>query len=175
MFFKEVAILFTGMTLPALICLILGLIFIVIEIFQPGFGIFGIIGGILSIIGIILRVIKGDGNPLAQIFIILFIETVLILAAFIIMVTTSKKGWLNRSPLVEKGTAVSTEYSEGTENYTRLIGKLGVAVTDLRPSGKVNVDGSIYDVIADGFFIKKGEGVKITAAEGVKITVSRAE
>ena len=39
-FFTEIGILFTGMTVPALIALILGFVFVVIEIFQPGFGIF---------------------------------------------------------------------------------------------------------------------------------------
>ena len=44
--FTEIAILFTGMTAPVIVCLVVGLIFVIIELFQPGFGIFGIIGGI---------------------------------------------------------------------------------------------------------------------------------
>lgn len=175
MFFHEIAVLFRGMPVQSIICLILGFIFIVIEIFQPGFGVFGVLGGILTIVGIILRVIVGDGNVLAQVFIILFFDVIFIVIAFVIMIVTSKKGWLNRSPLVESGTAVGIAFSEGTENYAHLIGKMGVAITDLRPIGKANVDGLVYDVDADGFYIRKGEGIKIIATEGTKILVVRAE
>ena len=65
-FFTEIGILFTGMTVPALIALILGFVFVVIEIFQPGFGIFGIVGGILITLGIVLRALVGDGNVFAR-------------------------------------------------------------------------------------------------------------
>ena len=105
-FINELGILFTGMTAPVVLALVLGYIFIVIEIFQPGFGIFGIIGGILVILGVVLRVIAGDGNPYAQIFTLLFLETLGVFIAFMVLALTAKKGWLNRSPLIETGTAV---------------------------------------------------------------------
>ena len=53
-FINELGILFTGMTAPVVLALVLGYVFIVIEIFQPGFGIFGVIGGILVALGVVL-------------------------------------------------------------------------------------------------------------------------
>ncbi len=174
-FFTEIGILFTGMTVPALIALILGFVFVVIEIFQPGFGIFGIVGGILITLGIVLRALVGDGNVFAQVFLLIFFEAVGILIAFLVLILTAKKGWLNRSPLVESGTAVAVTRSEGTADYSDLIGSTGVATTDLKPVGKALIGDKTVEVVSDGFYIGKGENVKVVAVEGAKISVERAE
>lgn len=174
-FFTEIGLLFTGMTVPALIALILGFVFVVIEIFQPGFGIFGIVGGILIVLGIVLRALVGDGNVFAQVFLLIFFEAVGILIAFLVLILTAKRGWLNRSPLVESGTAVSTAHSEGTADYSGLVGETGIAVTDLKPVGKAQIGDRTVEVVSDGFYISKGEAVKVVGAEGVKISVERAE
>jgi membrane-bound serine protease (ClpP class) len=42
-----------------------------------------------------------------------------------------------------------------TENNS-VLGKKGIATTDLRPSGKVNIDGEVYDAMTHGSFITKG-------------------
>ena len=44
-FWQEVALVFTEIGWIPAICLILGMILIIVEIFQPGFGFFGIAGG----------------------------------------------------------------------------------------------------------------------------------
>ena len=45
-----------------------------------------------------------------------------------------------------------------------LIGTFGVTVTDLRPAGKVEIDGKIYDALANyGKFITKETKVSVTA------------
>lgn len=174
-FVNEFLILFRGMTIPAGICLIVGLVFIIIEIFQPGFGIFGVLGGILAVVGIVLRAIVGDGNVFAQVFLLLLFYVIFIVIAFLILAVTAKKGWLNRSPLIESSTAVAFGHSDGTADYSALVGAVGVARTDLRPVGKVEIDAVLYDVVTEGFFIKNGEAVRVVSVEGSKITVIRAE
>jgi len=173
--FTEIAILFTGMTAPVIVCLVVGLIFVIIELFQPGFGIFGIIGGILLLAAIVLRVLVGDGNIVAQIFLMLFFMTIILLIAFVIMVAMSKKGWLTKTPFYQKQTAVGIDRSEGTEDYTHLIGKDGVATTDLRPIGKAEIDGRIYDVSSDAFYLDRGEKIRVIAVDGLKIVVKKAD
>ena len=54
-FFQEIALTFTGMPLLAILALVLGIIFIILEVFVSGFHVFGIIGAILSIAGIVIR------------------------------------------------------------------------------------------------------------------------
>jgi len=53
------------------------------------------------------------------------------------------------------------------------VGDIGMAVTFLRPSGKVKIKGEIFDVIAEGEFMEKGIAVKITEIRGNRIIVSR--
>lgn len=176
-FFMQIGFLFSNMTWPVVVCLIVGIIFLMIEIFQPGFGVFGTVGLLLLVLGVVLRAIyrQPEDNLLAQIFILLFFVSIIVIVAFIIMVKTSKTGWLSRTPFIEKSTAVSTGFSEGTGDFSRLKDKIGVAVTDLKPTGKINVDDELFDAYAEGFFISKGEGIKITEISGGKISVRRIE
>lgn len=55
-----------------------------------------------------------------------------------------------------------------------LIGKSGTAHTDLRPSGRVEVDGQIYDAVSDEGFIEKNTSVQIIKYETGQIYVVRA-
>ncbi len=112
-FLNEIAIFFQGTNLIVWLTLILGLIFIIIEMFQPGFGIFGVIGAAIIVLGTVLRCTKGDGNVLAQIFIIVFMESIAGLIAFFVLILTSKRGWLKRSPLVEKKERSNDEIVNG--------------------------------------------------------------
>ena len=43
----------------------------------------------------------------------------------------------------------------------------------LRPSGIAEIDGKRIDVVADGDFISKGEGIVVTQAEGIRILVKK--
>lgn len=174
-FFFQIGYLFSNMTWPVIVCLIVGLVFVMIEIFQPGFGVFGTVGLLLLILGTVLRAIyrQPEDNVLAQIFIMLFLISVFVIVGFILMVKSSKMGWLSRSPLIEKSTAVSTGVSEGTKDLSYFKDKIGVAETDLRPVGKINIDSMLEDAHAEGFFINKGEGIKVVDVKGGKITVRR--
>jgi membrane-bound ClpP family serine protease len=171
---NEIVILFQEMGWFPAVCLVLGLIMVIIEIFNPGFGFFGIFGVILLIIGIVVRVAEsGTGNPLVQFLVLLLMIIGVIGVAFIVMVRSAKKGWLSRSPLVENKTAVPVGQTESSKNFNDLIGSLGVALTALRPSGTVVINDVEYDVVAAGFFIEKGEDVRVTMVEGNKIVVKK--
>ena len=174
-FFQEVALTFTGMPLLAVIALILGIIFIILEIFVPGFRVFGVIGAILSIAGIVIRVLVNDGSPFIQIFLLVFIISIIILTAFLILVKTGKKGWLERSPLINKKAEKEVDELGETINYDNLVGKLGVALSNIEPEGKASIDGINYQVVSEGFYIKQGEGIAVISVEGEKIFIERAE
>ena len=174
-FFQEVALTFTGMPLLAVLALILGIIFIILEVFVPGFRVFGVIGAILSITGIVIRVLVGDGNAFIQIFLLVFIVSISTLTAFLVLVKTGKKGWLERSPLINKKTENEGDDLNDAKSYVNLIGKLGVAVSDVAPEGKASIDGLSYQVISEGFYIKQGEGIAVISVEGEKIFIERAE
>jgi len=50
-------------------------------------------------------------------------------------------------------------------------GAAGVAVTTLRPSGKIEVAGTLYEAVTDGAFIEKGEKIVLDRLEGSVIVV----
>jgi membrane-bound serine protease (ClpP class) len=55
-----------------------------------------------------------------------------------------------------------------------LLGKVGVAKTTLRPSGKADIDGRLEDVVSQGEFLAAGEPVRVVAVEGTRVVVERA-
>ena len=171
-FFTEIAILFQGMSWIVWLTLVLGYVFILIELFQPGFGVFGTVGAAIIALGIVLRVSEGDGNIFAQIFIIVFMVSVATLIAFLALALTAKKGWVMRSPITESATQ---EVSTQEIDVNSFKGKYGVALTDLTPIGTANLEGEVVDVASEGFYIDKGENVFVTRIEDGKIKVDRAE
>ena len=69
--------------------------------------------------------------------------------------------------------AVSSPSFDDDENYTALVGKIGVTDSVLRPSGKAVFDGKIYAVEADGEFVDAGRGIIVTRVRGNRIIVRR--
>ena len=69
-FFHQYNLLFANMQWYVVVCLILGLVLLFIEIFQPGFGFFGISGFILLGLSLILRAVfrQPEDNALMQVF-----------------------------------------------------------------------------------------------------------
>ncbi len=57
------------------------------------------------------------------------------------------------------------------KTHEGLLGKQGEALTDLRPAGKMEVEGVPLDVVTDGRFIEKGSPLKITKIQGNRILV----
>ena len=55
-----------------------------------------------------------------------------------------------------------------------LIGKQGIAFTILRPSGKVEVEGNIYDATAETGYIDKGEKILVMKYETAQLFVRKA-
>jgi len=63
--------------------------------------------------------------------------------------------------------------AEDEENFAALVGKIGIADSILRPSGRAVFDDKVYDVIADGGFIESGQGIVVTRVRGNRIIVKR--
>ena len=54
-----------------------------------------------------------------------------------------------------------------------LVGKKLKAYTDLRPAGVAILDNEKLDVVTDGDFIEKGNGIVIVRVEGMRIVVKK--
>lgn len=163
---------------------IVGMLLVLLEIFViPGFGVAGIVGIILVLAGLTLSLINNSefglpGGIMEAIGSVLFRVTVTFLVAFILLFSFG--GSIFNFPIFNKMVLSSEQRSD--EGYTikqneqlLLIGKTGITLTDLKPSGKVEIDDNTYDAIADAEFISKNEQVIITKVEGYSIKVKRVK
>lgn len=149
---------------------IIGGILMILELIMPGFGIPGISG----IISLIAGVYVGSSIlSSAQLTIVLFL-VFLAIAIMVIMLYRSaiKNGRISKLLFLHSTAARKEGYSTN-KNYKDMLGKLGISVTALRPSGTGEFDGIKLDVITDGQFIPKGAAIRITEAEGFRIQVER--
>jgi len=75
------------------------------------------------------------------------------------------------------GTAITGTAGEPAEGGPEpadplgLRGRRGVAATTLRPSGKAEIDGVVYQVEAGGEYIEKGRAVEVCAVAGNRVSV----
>ena len=147
-----------GWNLAAILCLVLGLACMIYEMFTPGMGIPGLLG-----------ILRADSLLTAGITILLILIP-LIIAAIIIFRSFSK-GALSRSPLVLKDQIQGDSTGLGVEDMQKLVGREGVSLTPLRPSGNGDFDGEKLDVVSDGAFIPQGARIRIVRVEGLRILV----
>jgi membrane-bound ClpP family serine protease len=145
--------------------LIVGLALVVFEMFHPGFGAPGIIGGILLFIGIISTA-KSVFDAAVMIVVILAILGI----ALTFVLQSATKGRLSRILILKEAQKKEDGYN-GTEDLEYFIGKEGVVFSILRPSGIVDFDGVKLDVVSEGEFISKDTKVKVIKVEGRRIVV----
>ncbi|MEQ9219022.1 MAG: NfeD family protein [Cyclobacteriaceae bacterium] len=159
---------------------VVGIALIAVEVFVlPGFGIAGIAGLIATIGALILVMLNNDAFDFSfvdpkEIFYAISSTGLALLGAIILMffggirLTNSK--FFNRIALVdvqdkEEG-YTSSFYKEKT-----LVGKQGAAYTNLRPSGKVMIDGEIYDAYTRGNYIAEQSPIEVISDEGTSLKV----
>lgn len=150
------------------ICLVLGIIFIIIEMFTPGFAVPGITGIILLLFGIVL-----SADSFLQGLIIFLLIMAILSVILILVMRSATKGVLFKSPLILKNSETQDEgYISGTDmNF--FVGREGKSLTMLRPAGTCDFDGVRLDVVTEGDFIDKDSEVVIIKVEGRRIVVSR--
>jgi len=157
--------LFATISIPAVICFIVGLIMMIIEMFTPGLGVPGALGIILLIVAVAFQ-----AKSLEEALILLLIVTGIIAGAVAIFIKSASRGMINKSNIILK-----SENKEQGHDNTALLGKTGVVFSDLRPAGSIRIDQNYYDVVARTGFIGKGTPVKVTEVDGMRIVVEKTE
>lgn len=159
---------FGPIAIPTLICLAVGMIMLIIELFTPGFGISGIVGIICLATSILLQYAWGNTRVATY---LLAIVLLIILLAVLWFVRSFQRGRLSRSFLVLNESIDSASTPDVSAAKSELIGKAGVTLTPLRPSGIAFINGKRLDVMATGTFIDADTPVEIVNAEGMHILV----
>lgn len=147
-----------------------GLALIALEIFViPGFGVTGVSGIVLVLAGLVLSMLNNSG------FDFTFTSSEDILTAFSVVIiaifmTVISGVYFSQKLLSSNRFAALSlmDQQKSSEGFTvindktkLLLHKEGVALTILRPSGNVDIEGVMYQATAQTGYIEKGERVKV--------------
>lgn len=150
-----------------------GLIAVGVEVFLiPGFGIAGVAGAVLLSAAVVLAMV---GNlPLVNDFVI----AGGVLGAAVLITVAVLFGWLRHLPNSERWSGLFLKQSmRATEGYLSapqrrdLVGRQGLASTDLRPAGTASFDGERLDVVTEGEFLQAGTPIKVIQSDGYRHVV----
>ncbi len=166
-----------------IIIFFIGLILLLLEIFViPGFGVAGVTGIIFVVMGLSLSMIDNVvfdfRNPEIAVKTILkslTITSISIAVSFVLSIYLSKEIFTSKKlKIALYSTQEANEGFVGIDlKQKTLIGKTGVVVTMLRLSGKVEIDGEIYDAMSLTSFINKGDKVKVIRDEAGQVYVRK--
>lgn len=156
-----------------------GFLLVAAEIFVlPGFGILGISGIILLISGLVLAAIPNKGMDFEQVHtadavnslivvlagVIGGIVALLLLAKYILNSRFFYKAALNQALDSKDGYAVG-------KTLQTLVGKQGLVRTVLRPSGKIEIEGKLYEATSLDSFVEAGKWVHVIDVRGNMLRV----
>jgi membrane-bound serine protease (ClpP class) len=168
------------------ILFVTGIIFILLEIFVlPGFGIFGLGGGALVLLALVLAsqtfFIPKNDYQLAQMQ-----KSLLTVAAAVgglVVTAIILRRWLPRAPVLqnvflpppEGEEAVTISRREMLVDLDNLLGATGVTTTPLMPGGKARFGNHLVDVAADGEFVTRDTRVVVVEVHGSRVVVRPVE
>ena len=155
----------TPLEIIGIVLLIAGFVLVGIEMAVPGFGLPGISGIISLVLGIIFTADTVSEGIIMAIIVIVILGIMLAVAMALL---GSKK---MKSPMVLREDVKGEQGFLESSDLDYLVGKEGVAATDLRPAGKGNFDGIEFDILSGGSYIKKGQSIKISKVKDNKLIV----
>jgi membrane-bound serine protease (ClpP class) len=159
-----------------------GLVLLAVELFViPGFGVVGISGFLLIGLSLVFSMqdfviprFDWEWSLLGRNALVVTIALILSVTGIAAIALLGPKTRLfDRLTLKAQITGTAGGQEAGEEDYSALTGKIGVADSVLRPSGRAVFDGQVYAVEADGAFIESGKGIIVTHVRGNRISVKR--
>ena len=159
-----------------------GISFLLMEIFLiPGFGVFGLGGGALIILSLVLAsqtfVLPHNESQLSELRDSLIVVggamLGMIAVALVLRRYLPQAPFFNRmllAPPVDERSAQGAAATSGYD-YRHLLGQQGTAATQLTPSGKARFGDELCDVIANGEVINRGAAIEVVLVRGNHVYV----
>lgn len=149
-----------------------GVCFLLIEIFVlPGFGIFGLGGGLMVLASIVLAsqtfILPNTTEQLEQLKGSLLVLTGAGIGSIALIVLIQR--WL--PTLSPAGEARDALRHEMLVDYDDLLGSRGMTTTQLTPSGKARFDDRMVDVITECEVVERGREVEVVEVRGNRVFV----
>ena len=147
----------------------LGLALIAIEVYLvPGINVFGIIGLVVMVFAV--GYVFTESGPLGGVITLLGASGACVLMFWGMW----RSGAWERFVLSTSLGQGSGEKPE-TEQRSSYLGKVGLAITPLRPTGVVEIEGSRIEVATEGEFIATGSWVRVVAMDRRRFFVRMAD
>lgn len=153
--------------------LLAGLALVLVEILLlPGFGVAGVLGGV-AVLGAIVLSMLGAFPTTGDVLLALWV-----LAGSMLMMAILAWQILKRLPedrrarhlLLQASTSRNAGYLSAPQR-DELLGAEGVALTDLRPSGRARFGEEQVDVVSEGSFVPAGTPVRVVSTESYRHVV----
>ena len=157
--------LLASVSILSIILFVAGVGLIIVEMFEPGFGFFGVFGVISLIVCIFVT-----ANTVAQGLILTAFFFVILLILLGIFLALVSKGKLPKRLVLHEAETVEQGFS-GTEDMKYLLGKTGILTSVCRPVGNADFDGVKLEVVTQAEFIEKGARVEVIEIEGNRVVV----
>lgn len=177
----------TGIASPWLVLVfVAGVVLLVLEVFViPGFGIAGISGCCFIALSLIMAMLENFSFKLSdggtdwnfdKLWEALTVFTAgLVLAAVVVIYLSSSRGpkWFRRRSMLEKSQLVEDGYIGVDMSVATRVGSMAVTLTDMRPVGKIEIDGEKFDAVSDSGFLAAGTRVKVTRYLNAQLYVKK--
>ncbi|MCE5302833.1 MAG: hypothetical protein LLF97_06950 [Planctomycetaceae bacterium] len=159
---------------------------LLLEIFViPGFGIFGLGGGALVLVSLILASQtfvwprnEYQFDQLERSLLTVFAAGVgLLVIAIVLRRRLPRTPWLGRMMLQppDDQERETIRRRESLVDFRNLLGRQGITTTQLTPGGKAQFDDLLVDVLADGESLPRGATVEVVDVRGNRVLVKKVE
>jgi len=156
--------IFEAMEIIGILLLIAGFVLVGIEMAIPGFGAPGLSGIVCLIAGIICSADSFEQGLSITIIVVVVLAVMLTIIMLVLKKVTP--------PIVLEESLKPEKDHLSSLDLDYLVGREGVASTDLRPSGKCKIDGVEFDVRTEGAYIVKDTCVIIRNIRNNSIIVA---
>ncbi len=149
--------------------LLLGLAFVILELFIPSGGVLGCIAAV-ALIASVLVAFVGRSMTFGTIMLVVNVVVLMIVIPLAIRIWPSTP--FGKAVLIERrdGDDVLPDDEEYRVLKT-LVGRQGKARTEMLPSGMVLIDGEEYDAVSVGVPIERGQRIQVVGLETNHIVV----
>ena len=155
--------------LLVLTLIVIGFILLLIELLIiPGFGLTALMGLLSLIVGSYIAYTKLN-------FLIGLITSLGSLIIIVLSLKLFPKTGIWRKLRLEKAETKKDDFQVSIKDLGALIGKEGISITPLRPSGTATIDGKRIDVVTEGIFLPKDTKIKVISVEGNRVVVREKE
>jgi membrane-bound ClpP family serine protease len=163
------ALLIWGLALLAI-----SVVLLVVEVFVPSGGIIAVVSGMCAIGGVGMLWKYDTTWGITGLLTMLVLGPMALAWAFKMLPHTPIGRAILGGRSAEELEQLEMEEREHALKRRALVGATGVALTDMRPVGEVEIDGEAMEAFAEHDWIEAGDRIVVTNAGGLEIKVRRA-